>query len=672
MTAKRYPGQGWLIDRMQSLKYKADSQGVCLGVATMGMMAFLLKDIKTFNDRLDLAYSIPKDVFAKTMTQAQEHSLLRIAEAKREIFSEVFKEQKLNDAKQMDDFLNHLEAQERKKFNLLLNQRIAEKLKNLPELQLFPFFDGVELSQQPEEYPHLFPDKINSTSLYISSILPLINSKLMDEKKEEKNHVERVGVFLNAYDGNELVKCLQLLQSIFDQKEPTGMLLHSENHSIFIGYDPEKNAWTFIDAKNLPAEENQTIEELARKIIDSFSQKSSAAFSAEIYAAEGKAAECRRKFEALKEEAPWKQLNVITPQKTEISFEGCRLLHIAAQQGDAKTVAEFLEKKGNPNQYCDEGTALMVAAQNGHANVAALLLQAGARPNDLTPDGYSALFVAAQRGHTDVVSKLLEYKADPNQPRNTGATPFFIAIYNGHADVVKVFLEQGVDPEQLWKNQSLVKTARQLNHPEVADLLEKAILLKKLRQEVDEMKKQKNDIVLQHSQVFLNKITSKAKKDTPQLDLMECKKNALDMICSFAKEATFSSASIGALESAIEAFKVLEKCANQMLNIFSDTYNPQKNKNREKVFLSLIEKIMQAYSDFGKACSLEKDAKEFNLGDKPHSFPAIVQGLVDDAKQVSDALKKARHESLKFKIFGKESSLAGKIDGALSVEFKKR
>jgi len=121
-----------------------------------------------------------------------------------------------------------------------------------------------------------------------------------------------------------------------------------------------------------------------------------------------------------------------------------KLIH-AAEKGDAKKVAKFLQKGANPDVSDNFGwTPLYRAVIKGHKEIVEILLIGGAdvdkRTGGVTPLGW-----AAEAGNTEIVKLLLDHKADINAPGKEGASPLYSAVNYGRKDVIKLLLEHGAD-----------------------------------------------------------------------------------------------------------------------------------------------------------------------------------------------------------------------------------
>src|SRR5437899_1539038 len=97
--------QNWLIDRMQLAGYKFSKEGLCFGLAHMGMQAFLTHDLATFDQHLKHINEIPLNKFVDI-------------------------------------------------FDYLKEKQIVDPDTRM--LDILPFLDGINLYQSPDLYPHLF------------------------------------------------------------------------------------------------------------------------------------------------------------------------------------------------------------------------------------------------------------------------------------------------------------------------------------------------------------------------------------------------------------------------------------------------------------------------------------------------------------------------------------
>ncbi|MEU7283586.1 ankyrin repeat domain-containing protein [Streptomyces sp. NPDC045431] len=109
-----------------------------------------------------------------------------------------------------------------------------------------------------------------------------------------------------------------------------------------------------------------------------------------------------------------------------------------ARQGDAKTLAEYVDHGVSPNLTNDKGDSLVM--------------------------------LAAYHGHAEAVEALLSRGADPNRVNDRGQTPIAGAVFKGEDDVVRALLAAGADPEA--GTPSAVDTARMFGKAHLLELFE--------------------------------------------------------------------------------------------------------------------------------------------------------------------------------------------------------
>lgn len=156
------PSHKSLIQCMQKLGHKIESEGVCFGVAHMGMQAILAKDIDTFDSRLEVIAGIEEDKIAdKTKRSYQE------------------------------------------KTNNLIQEIPA-------------FFEGVALYHQPHLYPYLFkPGKAPTNQQQTMLVSPQVLSKAL----EKKGGICRAFIFSGMYTEGELKNYFDILVSVLLQNK---------------------------------------------------------------------------------------------------------------------------------------------------------------------------------------------------------------------------------------------------------------------------------------------------------------------------------------------------------------------------------------------------------------------------------------------------------------------
>ncbi|MFI6684327.1 ankyrin repeat domain-containing protein [Streptomyces sp. NPDC050485] len=107
-------------------------------------------------------------------------------------------------------------------------------------------------------------------------------------------------------------------------------------------------------------------------------------------------------------------------------------------------------------------------ARQGDAETLAAYLDAGV-PANLTNDrGDSLVMLAAYHGHAEAVGALLARGADADRANDRGQTPLAGAVFKGEDAVIKALLDGGADPSA--GTPSAVDTARMFGKTELLAL----------------------------------------------------------------------------------------------------------------------------------------------------------------------------------------------------------
>ncbi len=163
---------------------------------------------------------------------------------------------------------------------------------------------------------------------------------------------------------------------------------------------------------------------------------------------------------------------------------GMTALHLAARQGNARTVEALLAAGADVNAPSagDQTTPLLIATVNGHFDLAKTLLDKGADPNLASEAGATPLYAAVNvtwapkalypqpraylqqnLSYLDYMKVLLDKGADPNARLKKklwysgynfdlsgvdegGATAFWRAAYGGDVEAMQLLKEHGADP----------------------------------------------------------------------------------------------------------------------------------------------------------------------------------------------------------------------------------
>lgn len=119
---------------------------------------------------------------------------------------------------------------------------------------------------------------------------------------------------------------------------------------------------------------------------------------------------------------------------------------IAARVGDMLKIRMVLAAGANPNAVAANGySALMHAAEMGHKDLVEALLTAGAQPSAKNHSGDAALLLATVEGYKDIVKVLLANNADANVRDGDDVTPLIYASTNCNTAIVGSLLERNID-----------------------------------------------------------------------------------------------------------------------------------------------------------------------------------------------------------------------------------
>ena len=152
------------------------------------------------------------------------------------------------------------------------------------------------------------------------------------------------------------------------------------------------------------------------------------------------------------------ELNKLNINKRD--WNGSTPLHLAAQNGHARSVAELLAHGADielpiGNKFTEFrcqvhncGTsALHLASKYGHVEVIKELLKYKPNLSQRDQEHYTALQIACEEGHLEVVKELLRSGANIHENHlETELLPIFIAVFKKNFPIFKELLEHGADP----------------------------------------------------------------------------------------------------------------------------------------------------------------------------------------------------------------------------------
>lgn len=122
-------------------------------------------------------------------------------------------------------------------------------------------------------------------------------------------------------------------------------------------------------------------------------------------------------------------------------------LHLACYFNIPWLVAHCIAQNDDCNPVADaDDTPLVWASEMGSYECAHLLLEAGADPNKVEFDGWSALHWIAANGHTKMCGLLLRHGANPHAKDGREVEPVDWAVEYGHDEIANLLFEAAGSP----------------------------------------------------------------------------------------------------------------------------------------------------------------------------------------------------------------------------------
>ena len=218
--------QTWYMQRMRALGYNITMLGECYGLSNMAIQAFFANDMDTFNKRLHTIYDTPLEDFENDFANLR---------AQKQAFLE--KEQ-------------YVEANE-----------IDEKI-----IDLYAFFDGVALHQQPKIYFHDEENQPLSQKQDARKTMPITMPVTLEGNE---NTPCIITSFVGTYRRDNLVDYFTMLQRELGEHSFALNLL-ALNHAITLTWNSRTKCWLLLDPNHLPGEEYIRLEHLADTLCEDF------------------------------------------------------------------------------------------------------------------------------------------------------------------------------------------------------------------------------------------------------------------------------------------------------------------------------------------------------------------------------------------------------------------
>ena len=449
------------------LGYRPEQRGICTGIFSTAMQAFLCGEIEHYSKRIEWICTY-RDLASKA--------------------KEVIRDLKANKShtSEQDDIVD-----------------------------LLGFLDALMLSQIPKRYLRLFDKPVYQNEvMHLSTFIAskkLLEMRGLIEVKDNNPALQ--------FTRKNLESHLTILHNIL-LRSTTNVVIKLQGmsgavrHTIGICFDSDSKSWIMIDSSKFNSTPISDIKELVKSISCSLDTIDVPNFS--LYTVEKNKLQTEEVFEEYKRTLVAAAAAASTPSQldTDIKNKAPSLI-IAAATGEADIVEEFAKNGEDLNQYKDEGrnipmNAVMYAAYFGRANVIDVLSRYGANLNcnsrgctavslavkNAHPealrslinhgatirgvtsgdvpllsiavqnnsldcvdalvtanaeinaskrDGETPLFAASKYGYTDIVEYLILHGADLNKATREGSTPAFIAVTGGHVDAFEILARSGAE-----------------------------------------------------------------------------------------------------------------------------------------------------------------------------------------------------------------------------------
>jgi ankyrin repeat protein len=445
-----------MLQYMTQLGYEINEKGMCFGFSHMTMHAILSKVVDNYNQLL-------KSLELISEKEEKEGKPLLAAEIERV-------RQKIRDKQELT----------------LIEEDI---------LNIAAFFDGVafyavsrgnysDISQQNIQHHSIQQAELFFPYVLPKSLVVIEEAKTHKEQRQEKINIARVANFSSIATLEELKRYFILLHKIIVEEnydKDICFILKSTNHTMAVGYNPQKNCWILMNAIEMQAQEFGSDELIASAVMKAFLsafevmevlENKVIAFATDIYIKASEKALPEKFFRVLRE---W---HAIAPEKAQQKdYYGCFPLFIASREGDLETVKQLLNAGANPNEVntYNLSTPLFIAQLHGKIEIVKYLLEAKADPDQAcTTQGITPLILAVEDNNLDIAQYLLAKKANPNKTCvNDNLTPLFTAVSYNQVEMTRLLLSAGANPNAAQPEDAAkpLHIAAQKDHMHVAKML---------------------------------------------------------------------------------------------------------------------------------------------------------------------------------------------------------
>lgn len=569
---QKLDGQDWYLDRIKALypASKVSDEGMCFGLATMTMQAFLNGAMNKCNYRLQNINNHPISNFENDFAELR-------AEKKRLIAENAF-----DKAQVIDDFIVDTQA----------------------------FFDGIVIAFSPNNNSELFPDNLQ-LGQDIEASLALTLS--YEAERNHDSRPEKVDVLVGSYSLEELTTYLDTLQKGISAD--ISLMLGSNGHAINLNLaiDPisKQKVWYLMDPNNMPAKmfHSMKTSNMAETLFENFGGKNGIVMDTKIYTSSKNAKRVTADLKELNQVPEF--LHMHDGSRADVIYGEISPFNLAVRLDNRKYLCNILGKlseeeiKNKLNNPMDTttGLAIEVAYLSGNRELTAFFLEQGASYTD------NLVMYVINYKDTETFQAMLSQGLKPTLAHLENAYWF------NASGIAEMIIATGIKPNEEQSDHELLKDACHFKNAEIL-----ALLLEN-----------KPQLTLEH---VAEALKLEAIPTTKLLELLESIKKIgtarslypqsqeIDAIC-LVKE--FFKDKLKALQA-----KRLEQVANQITNQFSSSKSAFEILGSDKIIAfkntdelgEFLKKIPEELKGTQVIQSILSNSKTASLNALITSFPA--------------------------------------------------
>ncbi|WP_419420208.1 ankyrin repeat domain-containing protein [Legionella sp. D16C41] len=358
-----------------------------------------------------------------------------------------------------------------------IEQAKAKKGKNKTEfdeelLDILSFYDSLILLQRPYPWSYLinkpyivqsdFEGLSSAASaikiLQVGGLQALYSDAFVTTEVETKEYLDNLSKQLDIAAGLS--------------KEPIGILLEGEGHTVALLYTPGQGfQYRDINPSSINHNKSPTTEQVAAAIMQSCNPKKITPYiTFNVQVVLPRLAPQYKEIQYQLDK--FKQTHKITKEIAFRKANAANLIHFAAKYGHAKMLEELARFGINVNQTNINGdTPAMIAAEHNQTEALEVLAKNNAdleqRCNGKTP-----VWSVVEKGYVKALEILAKYKVDLNQAYN-GEPLVWMAAKKGYADILEILIKHKVNLNQTYQGIPLALGAVFNGHAEVVEVLAK-------------------------------------------------------------------------------------------------------------------------------------------------------------------------------------------------------